>query len=50
VGVAINKLTHLGQDLTPTQKAKARPVAVALVISQIASAAAASAASIRKGK
>jgi hypothetical protein len=50
VGVAISKLTHLGQDLTPTQKAKARPVAVALVISQIASAAAASAASIRKGK
>jgi len=50
VGVAVTKLTHLGQDLTPTQKAKARPVAVALVISQIASAAAAAATNIRKAK
>jgi hypothetical protein len=50
VGVAVSKLTHLGQDLTPAQKAKARPVAVALVISQIASAAAAAATNIRKAK
>ena len=50
VGVAVTKLTHLGQDLTPAQKAKARPVAVALVISQIASAAAAAATNIRKAK
>lgn len=50
VGAAVTNLTHLGQDLTPTQKAKARPVAVALVISQIASAAAAAATNIRKAK
>jgi len=50
VGVAVSKLTHLGQDLTPAQKAKARPVAIALVISQIASAAAVAATNIRKVK
>lgn len=50
VDAAINKITHLGQDLTPEQKTKARPVAIAIVVSQIASAAAAAAANIRKGK
>jgi len=50
VGAAVSKITKLGQDLSPAQKAKARPVAVALVISQIASAAAAAATNIRKAK
>ena len=50
VGAAVSKITKLGQDLTPDQKEKARPVAVALVISQIASAAATAAMNIRKAK
>jgi len=39
VGVAAERLTTLGNDLTVEQKEKAAPVAVAIVVSQLASAA-----------
>lgn len=39
----IGRVTRLGQDLKPEDKKKAQPVAVALVVSQVASAAAAAA-------
>jgi hypothetical protein len=51
VSAAVGRITNLGKDLTPADKQKAAPVAVAVIISQVAGAAVAAAtASGAKGK
>lgn len=45
VSAAIGKIANLGKDLSPAEKEKAAPVAVAIVISQVASVAVAAASS-----
>jgi hypothetical protein len=48
IGDAAQRLTTIGNDLDVEEKKKAQPVAVALVISQVASAA--TAAAVASGK
>jgi hypothetical protein len=48
VSAVVGKFANLGKDLSPAEKKKAAPVAVAIVISQVASAAVAAAATARK--
>jgi hypothetical protein len=43
VSAAVGRITNLGKDLTPADKQKAAPVAVAVIISQVAGAAVAAA-------
>jgi hypothetical protein len=49
VSAVIGKLANLGKDLSPEEKQKAAPVAIAIIISQVASAAVAAASATRKG-
>jgi hypothetical protein len=51
VSAAVGRIANLGKDLTPADKEKAAPVAVAVIISQVAGAAVAAAtSSAAKGK
>ena len=51
IAAAVDRVANLGKDLTPAQKQEAAPVAVAVIISQVASAAVAAAtSSAAKGK
>lgn len=49
VSAVIGKFANLGKDLSPEEKEKAAPVAIAIIISQVASAAVAAASATRKG-
>jgi hypothetical protein len=49
VSAVIGKFANLGKDLSPEEKQKAAPVAIAIIISQVASAAVAAASATRKG-
>ena len=51
IAAAVDRVANLGKDLTPAQKQEAAPVAVAVIISQVAGAAVAAAtSSAAKGK
>jgi hypothetical protein len=50
IGEAITSVTNLGKDLSVEEKEKAQPVAVAIIVGQVAQAAAAAVAASNAGR
>jgi hypothetical protein len=50
IGEAITAVTNLGKDLSVEEKEKAQPVAVAIIVGQVAQAAAAAVAASNAGR
>jgi hypothetical protein len=50
IGKAVKAVTNLGKDLSVEEKKQAQPVAVAIIVSQVAQAAAAAVAASNTGR